>query len=120
MLDTILQRLRALRDVITDPAIPDAIDRGADLLHDLADLLRGLQAGPVFAAGSDDEQKLTECQEECKELLKLAKPKPVGKGRPKKAVGATAAAAIDPATLLMLLQLARQLLDLWRKRREAA
>jgi hypothetical protein len=124
MLDRWLSNLIAIHEAVTDPAIPDAIERAgeqiADLAAGLADLVRTLQGRVTFAAGPDDPDKAAACLAKISEIEKALKPKAArGKGRPKK-VSATAAAAIDPATLLMLLQLARQLLDLWRKRREAA
>lgn len=107
----LLDRLKALRDIISNPAIPDALERAGHFLLDGAAYIRKLQgSGETLSLTAGEDLDITECEFVLAELRVATLPE---------AVSTSPAAALDPASWLLILELASKVLDWIKSRRNS-
>lgn len=83
----------------------DAAKKGANVLRSWADYIDKIASGEMLADDVDDAE-LASCEKKCKELMAT----PVGASGPGEK-------KIDPATIMLILQLVTTIIEAIRKRR---
>lgn len=105
MLSTILEKLAAIKAVLANPELANTLDSVGDFCHTAANYLRMLQQ-PVFASSPGDAAALEECEALLAECRAMASPS-----------CAVSMSAVNPATILLVIELVAKVLEEIRKRR---
>jgi len=105
----ILAKLKAVRDIIGNPAIPDTLERAGQFLIEAGAFIRNLQGSPIAFDGPGLDAQVQEFAAITREI----------EARQVFSTAASEPSNLDPATILLIVQVAKQLLDLLRKRRQS-